>query len=103
MAPSSSNQPIQEFTLDAALAALGLSQEQFIDLCIMCGCDYASNIRGIGPVRALEFIRKHGCLEKVGRGGRAAAGRVLRVCAAALPPAGARSQGARDSWRARWG
>lgn len=44
---------------------LGLTQEQFIDLCIMCGCDYAHNIRGIGPVRALDYIRKHGSLEKV--------------------------------------
>lgn len=65
MAPSSANQPIQEFALDVALQRLGLTQPQFVDLCIMCGCDYASNIRGIGPVRALEAIRKHGSLEKV--------------------------------------
>jgi flap endonuclease-1 len=36
---------------------------QFIDLCIMCGCDYASNIRGIGAVRALNLIKQHGSLE----------------------------------------
>jgi hypothetical protein len=68
MAPSSSNQAVQEFDLSVALSKLGLTQAQFIDLCIMCGCDYASNIRGIGPVRALEYIRKHGTLEKVGLG-----------------------------------
>lgn len=36
---------------------------QFIDLCIMCGCDYAANIRGIGAVRALNLIKQHGSVE----------------------------------------
>jgi hypothetical protein len=46
-----------------ALQELGLSMPQFIDLCIMCGCDYASNIRGIGAVRALNLIKQHGSVE----------------------------------------
>lgn len=74
MAPSTSTQPIQEFTLDVALQQLGLSQAQFIDLCIMCGCDYCPNIKGIGPVRALEYIRKHGSLKKVGSWGKGEGG-----------------------------
>lgn len=37
--------------------------DQFIDLCILCGCDYTSNIRGIGPVKALSLIQKHGTIE----------------------------------------
>jgi flap endonuclease-1 len=65
MAPSSANQPIQEFDLAVALDKLGLTRAQFIDLCIMCGCDYCGSIRGIGPVRALEYIRKHGSLDGV--------------------------------------
>lgn len=36
---------------------------KFIDLCIMCGCDYVNNIRGIGPVRAVQLIQKHGSIE----------------------------------------
>ena len=28
------------------LAGLGLTKEQFIDMCILCGCDYTSTIRG---------------------------------------------------------
>lgn len=31
----------------------------------MLGCDYCNSIRGIGPVRALEFIRKYGSLEEI--------------------------------------
>jgi hypothetical protein len=46
-----------------ALQELGLSMPQFIDLCIMCGCDYATNIRGIGAVRALNLIKQHGSVE----------------------------------------
>lgn len=35
----------------------GWLQAQFIDFCILCGCDYAGTIRGIGPVRALQLIQ----------------------------------------------
>lgn len=47
------------------LKELDLSEEQFIDLCILCGCDYTPKIGGVGPVRALSLIRKHGSLERV--------------------------------------
>lgn len=33
---------------------LNLSKEQFVDLCILCGCDYTDKIGGIGPYRALQ-------------------------------------------------
>ena len=42
---------------------MSVSMDQFIDVCIMCGCDYVNNIRGIGPVRALQMIQKHGSVE----------------------------------------
>ncbi len=32
-------------------------QDAFIDFCILCGCDYASTIKGIGPVRALQHMQ----------------------------------------------
>lgn len=38
---------------------------QFIDLCILLGCDYCDSIRGIGPKRAIELIRTHKTLEKI--------------------------------------
>lgn len=47
------------------LSELGLTNDQFIDVCIMCGCDYTSKIAGIGAVRALALIRKHGNIEGV--------------------------------------
>jgi hypothetical protein len=32
-------------------------QDQFIDFCILCGCDYAGTIKGIGPAKALKAIQ----------------------------------------------
>lgn len=58
--------PINEFDRAKALAGLNLDDNQFVDFCILCGCDYAGTIRGIGPIRALQLIQvlawEGGCL-----------------------------------------
>ncbi|GBG31764.1 Flap endonuclease 1 [Hondaea fermentalgiana] len=63
--PDSQNQPVVEIHLDKVLAQLELTMDQFIDLCILCGCDYCSSIKGIGPKKALKYIRENKTLEKV--------------------------------------
>lgn len=57
--------PIQEFHLERMLEGLELTKEQFIDLCILLGCDYCDSIRGIGPKKAMEYIREHRDLETI--------------------------------------
>uniref|UniRef100_A0A914X4L6 XPG-I domain-containing protein n=1 Tax=Plectus sambesii TaxID=2011161 RepID=A0A914X4L6_9BILA len=57
--------PIQEFHLDRVLSAFDMSMEQFIDLCIMLGCDYCGTIRGIGQKKAFELIKTHKTIEAV--------------------------------------
>lgn len=57
--------PIQEFHLDKILEALNLDQKQFIDLCILLGCDYCDSIRGIGPKKAMEYIKEYKSIEKI--------------------------------------
>ena len=47
------------------LSGLEFTMDQFIDLCILLGCDYCDSIRGIGPKRAVELIRKHKDIETV--------------------------------------
>jgi len=47
------------------LDCLGLTREQFIDFCIMCGTDYNTNIPGIGPSKAFDLIKKYQCLEEL--------------------------------------
>ena len=55
---------IIEYDMKEILDALNFSREQFVDLCILLGCDYTGKIPGVGPVRALEGIRQHGSIEK---------------------------------------
>ncbi|KAL4748327.1 flap endonuclease 1 [Aspergillus terricola var. indicus] len=58
-------EPIQEIHLNRALEGLGMDRNQFIDLCILLGCDYLEPIPKVGPNTALKLIRDHGTLEKV--------------------------------------
>lgn len=74
-------EPILEIHLDKVLEGLGMEMtqvgyfiyifllsmliEQFVDLCILLGCDYLDPIPKVGPNTALKMIRDHGTLEKV--------------------------------------
>ncbi|XP_028833503.1 probable flap endonuclease 1 homolog isoform X2 [Denticeps clupeoides] len=54
-----------EFSLPKILEELKLTQAQFIDLCILLGCDYCEKIVGLGPRRALSLIKQHCTIESV--------------------------------------
>ncbi|KAI9814302.1 MAG: Elongation of fatty acids protein 2 [Thelocarpon impressellum] len=58
-------EPIQEIHLDRVLAGLAMDKAQFIDLCILLGCDYVDPIPKVGPNTALKLIREHKTLEGV--------------------------------------
>ena len=38
------------------LFSFEFSQEEFVDLCILLGCDYVDKIKGIGPKKAIELV-----------------------------------------------
>ncbi|KJE96762.1 flap endonuclease 1-B [Capsaspora owczarzaki ATCC 30864] len=57
--------PIKEFNLDRALEGLKLTMEQFVDLCILLGCDYCESIKGIGPTRAYALIQEYKTIEEI--------------------------------------
>ncbi|XP_021623482.1 flap endonuclease 1 isoform X2 [Manihot esculenta] len=65
MDPSSRKIPVMEFEVSKILEELNLSMDQFIDLCILSGCDYCDSIRGIGGQTALKLIRQHGSIENI--------------------------------------
>ena len=47
-----------EFELRALGASgtfLGWPRERFVAFCVACGCDYAKNVPGVGPARALAL------------------------------------------------
>ncbi|KAL4866649.1 flap endonuclease 1 [Aspergillus spectabilis] len=58
-------EPIQEIHLNRAMEGLDMDRNQFIDMCILLGCDYLEPIPKVGPNTALKLIREHGSLEKV--------------------------------------
>lgn len=51
-------EPILQVNLSLALAGLEMKMDQFIDLCILLGCDYLEPIKGIGPKSALKLIKE---------------------------------------------
>ncbi|KAJ9186073.1 hypothetical protein P3X46_005617 [Hevea brasiliensis] len=65
MDPSSKKIPVMEFEVSKILEELNLTMDQFIDLCILSGCDYCDSIRGIGGQTALKLIRQHGSIENI--------------------------------------
>ena len=62
---SSKKLELVEIELPKVLAALKLSFEQFVDLCLLCGCDYMNQITGIGPIKAYKFIQEYKNIDKV--------------------------------------
>ncbi|KAG6521270.1 hypothetical protein ZIOFF_018381 [Zingiber officinale] len=50
MDPSSKKISVMEFDVSKVLEELRLTMDQFIDLCILSGCDYCDNIKG-GAIR----------------------------------------------------
>ncbi|CAO1421567.1 unnamed protein product [Diamesa hyperborea] len=57
--------PVQEIHYEKVLKGLELNAEEFIDLCILMGCDYCDTIRGVGPKTAITLIQKHRSIEKI--------------------------------------
>ena len=42
-----------------------MDRDQFVDLCILLGCDYVDKIKGIGPKKAIELVKKHKSIEAI--------------------------------------
>lgn len=62
---SANNEKVKELQIEKILSGLGLTQDQFIDLSILMGCDYCANIRGIGGKKGLDLIRKFDNIETI--------------------------------------
>jgi flap endonuclease-1 len=62
---SNKDEPVIEVKLELVLEKLNLTTEEFIDMCILCGCDYCEGIDGIGSIKALKLIQEHKNIENV--------------------------------------
>ncbi|PAV61303.1 hypothetical protein WR25_07381 [Diploscapter pachys] len=56
---------VKEFNLKRVLDEMKLTMNQFIDFCILLGCDYCGSIRGIGPKKAFELIKQFQSIEVI--------------------------------------
>ena len=50
---------------DQILTSLEFTKEQFLDLCIMCGCDYNKNIPRIGAEKAYKYLKDYGSIDGI--------------------------------------
>lgn len=56
----------ERITLSSMLSATGLSREQLVDFAILLGTDFnPDGFEGVGPVRALSYLKKYGRLEEI--------------------------------------
>merc|ERR1719401_2407780 len=88
MAAESQKKQILEVSLERALEQLNISMDQFIDFCILSGCDYCDTLKGVGPSTAIKMLIQHGSLEKV-----------LEVLGPEKVPENFRYQAARDFFK----
>lgn len=58
-----SDKPCIEINYEKALYELDLSPNEFIDLCILLGCDYVDRLPKVGPAKALELVTKFRSIE----------------------------------------
>jgi flap endonuclease-1 len=56
----------EEISLQNLLSVLGLTKEQLVDLGILLGTDFnPDGFKGIGPAKALKYIKQYGRLENI--------------------------------------
>jgi flap endonuclease-1 len=56
---------VTKYNLYTILDKLKLTYEQFVDLCILFGCDYCPTIKGIGQIKAYDLIKEHKNIENI--------------------------------------
>ena len=62
---NSKKEPICQIELAEVLKGFEMNMEEFIDLCILCGCDYTHTIGGLGQAGAFKFVTEHKTIENV--------------------------------------
>jgi len=57
--------PVLQFHHAQVLEQLGLNHAEFIDLCIILGCDYCGSMKVVGPVKSLDLMEKYSSIEVI--------------------------------------
>ena len=57
------NAHMATYRLLNVLSCLNLTSAQFVDFCLLCGTDFSSKVKGVGPASALKQILEYVTLE----------------------------------------
>jgi flap endonuclease-1 len=52
-------------SLSVVLSEMNISFQSFVDLCIMCGCDFNQNMPKIGPKRSYELMKDYESIDNL--------------------------------------
>ena len=61
------NDTISHLNCKTMLEHLNFSEKSFVDLLILFGTDYNSNLKSIGPVKAFNLIKEHSSIENISK------------------------------------
>ena len=53
------------FSYETIINSFQMNHEQFVDICILSGCDYCPTIPKIGTMRAYQYIEQYGSIENI--------------------------------------
>ena len=56
---------ISIFDYDKIINDFNITSDQFIEFCILCGCDYCDSVPKIGNISALKLIKKYGSIDEI--------------------------------------
>ena len=62
---NTSEETVELIEYKSLLEEMELTDDQFLDFCIMCGVDYNERIPKIGIVKSLKFIKEHNNIETI--------------------------------------
>ncbi|KAK4051655.1 Elongation of fatty acids protein 2 [Microbotryomycetes sp. JL201] len=51
--------PIEVISLQDVLEGFNLTMDKFIEMCMLCGCDYLEPVKGIGAKTALKLVQEY--------------------------------------------
>ena len=53
------------FDYQKMIEDFNITEDQFIEFCILCGCDYCDSVPKIGNITALKLFKKYGSIEEI--------------------------------------
>jgi flap endonuclease-1 len=60
-----SNSSVTVININEILQKMDLSPESFVDMCILCGCDFCATLTKIGAMKAYNYMHKYKSIENL--------------------------------------